>query len=146
MKRPVGVTIVSVLAIIGGGIQLLASLGYLGFTALRTSLILGTVSGITPTMILGTGVLSVLIGVLAIAFGIGALSLKTWSWLTGLIVWGTSLLISVVQLAVTGVAFVPVVSGIIAVAILVYLSSAPVRTALGVETGDHYTTHTPSAV
>jgi hypothetical protein len=146
MKRPVGVTIVSVLAIIGGAIQLLASLGYLGFSALRTTIVLGTLSGITPVMIMGTGVLSMIIGVLAIAFGIGALSLKSWSWLTGLFVWGASLLVSVVQLAVTGVAFVPVVSGIIALAILVYLSSTPVRSALGVETGDHYTTHTPSAV
>ena len=102
MKRPVGITIVSVLAIIGGGIQLLASLGYLGFTALRTPLILGVVSGMSPAMLLGTGVLSLIIGVLAIAFGIGALSLKSWSWLTGLIVWGVSLVFSVVQLSVTG--------------------------------------------
>ncbi len=56
MKRPVGVTIVSVLAIIGGAIQLLSSLGYLGFSALRTTDCLGTLSGISPVMILGTGV------------------------------------------------------------------------------------------
>ena len=146
MKRPVGVTIVSVLAIIGGGIQLLASLGYLGFSAIQTSLILGTVSGISPLMVLGTGLLSLVIGVLAITFGFGALSLKSWSWMTGLVVWGVSLAFSIVQLAVTGIAVIPVVSALVAIGILAYLASSPVREALGVESGDHYTTHTPSAV
>ncbi len=145
MKRPVGITVVSILAIIGGGIQLLASLGYLGFTGLRTPLILGVVSGMSPAMLLGTGVLSLVIGVMAIAFGIGALSLKSWSWITGLIVWGVSLVFSVVQLSVTGFSVLPVLAAIFALAILVYLSSETVRDALGIEVGSHSSTHHPSA-
>jgi hypothetical protein len=146
MKRPVGVTVVSVLAIIGGAIQLLSSLGYLGFSGLRTSVILGVVSGLSPAMMLGSGVLSLVVGVLAIGFGIGALSLKSWAWITGLVVWGVSLVFSVVQLAVIGFGILPVVSAVVALAILIYLSSAPVREALGIESGGHYTTHHPSAV
>jgi hypothetical protein len=146
MKRPVGITVVSVLAIIGGAIQLLAALGYLGLSALRTSLILGVVSGISPAMMLGTGALSLIIGVTAIAFAIGALSLKSWAWVTGLIVWGVSLVVSVIQMAVIGVAFVPVATALVAVAIIVYLSSTTVREALGVQSSEQYTTHHPSAV
>ena len=48
--------------------------------------------------------------------------------------------------AVTGIALVPVLSALVAVAILIYLSTASVREALGVEIGSHYTTHHPSAV
>ncbi len=145
MKRPVGITIVSVLALIGGGIQVLSSLGYFGLTTLRTPLILGVVSGMSPAMILGTGVLSLIIGVLAIAFGIGALSLKSWSWLTGIVVWGTSLVFSLIQLSVTGISVLPVLAAIFAVSILAYLSTVSVREALGVEVGGHSTTHHPSA-
>jgi len=145
MKRPVGITVLSILAIIGGGIQLLSSLGYFGLTTVRTPLILGVVTGMSPAMILGTGVLSLIIGVLAIAFGIGALSLKSWAWMTGLVVWGVSLVFSVIQLSVTGISVLPVLAALFAVAILVYLSSAPVREALGVEVGSHSTTHHPSA-
>ena len=146
MKRPVGVTIVSVLGILGGAIMLLSSLGYLGVTALRTSLILGVMSGISPIMVLGTGVLSMIIGVVAITFGIGALSLKSWAWMTGVVVWGASLVLSVLQLAVAGTAVIPLLSAVVAVAILGYLSSASVREAFGVEIGGHSTTHHPSAV
>jgi len=146
MKRPVGVTIVSVLAIIGGALVFLSSLGYLGLAALRTSMFIGVISGLSPSLVLGTGVISLIVGVMAIAFGFGALSMKSWAWLTGVVVWGTSLVLSVVQLAVTGIALIPTLTAVVAVAILGYLSSAPVREALGVQTGEHYTTHHPSAV
>jgi len=87
-----------------------------------------------------------IIGATSIAFGVGALSMKSWAWLTGLVVWGTSLVLSIVQLAVTGTALIPVLSAIVAVAILGYLASSSVREAFGVEIGSHSTTHHPSAV
>lgn len=146
MKRPGGVTFIAVLAILGGGVQLLASLGYFGLQALRTAMWIGVVSGLTPVMMLGSGVLSLVIGVAAIAFGVGALSLKSWAWGTGLVVWSISLLVSIVQLFVTGFATVPVISGLVAIAIIAYLASAPARAAFGIQPSDHYTTQHPSAV
>lgn len=146
MKRPVGVTIVAVLAIIGGSMQLLSSLGYLGLSALRTPILLGAVTGIAPAMMFWIGVLSLSIGVLAIASGIGALSLKKWAWLTSLVVWGTGLILSVIQMGVTGFGVVSVASGIIALAILIYLMTVPVFSAFGIETAEQRSTHHPSAV
>ena len=90
--------------------------------------------------------LSLIIGVASIAFGVGALSLKSWAWPMGIVVWGGSLILSVVQLAVTGIALIPVLSAIVAVAILGYLASSSVREVFHVEIGSHSTTHHPSAV
>jgi hypothetical protein len=145
MKRPVGVTILSVLALIGGSILVLSSLGYLGISALRTSILVGVVSGMSPMLVVSTGIVSLVLGGLAIAFGIGALGMKSWAWLTGMVVWSLSLVLGVVQLAVTGISVVPVLSVLFAIAILAYLASGSVRDAFGVEGGGHYTSHHPTA-
>lgn len=145
MKRPVGVTIVSALAFVGGGALLLMSLGYLGFASLQTPLLLGATAGYDSTMLLGSGLITLALGVLSIAMGIGMMSLKRWAWLTGIVVWVSTLVLSAIQLAVNGIAVMPVLAVLISVAILVYLSREQVFGAVGIETPEHFTTHHPSA-
>ncbi len=145
MKRPVGVTILSVLALIGGSVLVLSSLGYLGISALRTSILVGVLSGMPPLLVMSAGVVSLILGGLAITFGIGALSMKSWAWMTGMVVWSLSLVLGIAQLALTGISVVPVLSVVIGIAILAYLASGSVREAFGIESGEHYTTHHPSA-
>lgn len=145
MKRPVGVTVVSVLVFVGGGILLLTALPYLGFTALQSPLFLGTTTGFDSVAMLGSGVIGMVLGVLSIAVGIGLLSLKRWAWLTGLVVWVSTLVLSAIQLAVSGIAVLPILTVVLSVAILVYLTREQVFGAVGVEVPEHYTTHRPSA-
>ena len=86
MKRPTGVTILAVIAIIYGVISLLVSLlGILGLVLIA--------SGVTrvATTYGGTGNLTyavigdVILGTLYLVFGIGALRLKRWAWTTGVV-------------------------------------------------------------
>lgn len=145
MKRPVGVTVVSSLSIAGGALLLLEAIGYLGLPALRTTLLLGTLTGITSFMILFAGVLTGALGAAAILAGVGALSLRRRAWLAGLVTWGIAIIFAGVQLVSSGVALLPVLTGIIAIVTLIYMSSEAVFGAFGIETPEHYTTHHPSA-
>ena len=145
MKRPVSITIVSILSIAGGAALVLEAIGYLGFPALRTTFFLGTLTGYSSLMLLVSGVLTLAMGAIAVVAGIGALSLRRWAWLTGLVVWGASVVFAGVQLVSSGVALMPVLVGIVAIVTLIYLSSERVFGLFGVETPEHYTTHHPSA-
>jgi hypothetical protein len=86
MKRPLGITILGVIAVIYGIFNLLvALLGLLG-SALKAS-------GVAPAAIkYSAGTLAyatisdAVLGVLFLAFGIGALRLKGWAWTVGVAV------------------------------------------------------------
>jgi len=145
MKRPVGVTIVSIIAFVGGGVLLLMSLGYLGFASLQTRLLLGTTAGFDATIMLASGVISLVLAVLSVATGVGMMSLKRWGWLTGIVAWVSALVLSVIQIVVSGFALMPVFTVLIAVATLAFLSREQVFEAVGIEAPEHITTHHPSA-
>lgn len=126
MKRTVGISIIAIVAIVVGALQLLASIGYIGAVSLPTLfsplfLALGGIFGFA----MAYGVL----GVAALTFGIGAWLMKPWSWVLGVVLTGTNLILAVVQLFVLGFVIAPVFIGVVSVAILAYLYSPSVRTA-----------------
>jgi len=145
MKRPVGVTILGVLAIIVGVLNVALALPYLGMTTLAIPAITGSIAGIGATMVLTWGVLMLLFGIFQIAIGVGAFQLRSWAWVAGVTVFALNLVLALIQLFTVGAVAGVVVSAIVTAGVLAYLYSHDVRTAFDHEDGSlfHSGHHTP---
>jgi len=130
MKRPVGVTVIAVLAIIGGILQLVGSLPYLGL-ALGLRAYTGPLASSTNAYAITAGMAMIAIGVLELVFGIGALRLSHWVWTFGVTVFIISLVVTVGQMFVFGFASGLVLWAAIDVIVLAYLYTHAVREAFG---------------
>jgi len=125
--RPTGVTILAVLALIGGVFGILGALALmLGGAAAST-----VDAGIGGSALI-YGILSLAISVAYLAFGIGAWGLKPWAWSLGIIIAGASVLLSLISIllgwnTISGVIINVVVSGVI----LYYLFTPGVKAAFG---------------
>jgi len=86
MKRPAGITIIAVLALAAGIINLLQGVRILGFVAF------GPGQAFSETSI--TGWLTLILGVVWIVVGAAFWRLDTWAWLFGVVVVGVSLIIA----------------------------------------------------
>lgn len=96
-QRPTGVTILAVLAIIGGFLGLCGSLTLFGVGGL--GMVAGEISaGASAALFGGLGLLSAL---LSLIFGFGAWTLKPWAWILGIIGAGISIASNLLSL-VTG--------------------------------------------
>lgn len=133
MKRPVGVTILAVIAIIYGIFSLLlALLGLLGTALLASGA--GHVQYSTGTLIYAT-ISDAVLGILYLAFGIGAFSLKRWAWTTGVVALVLDVIRQIVGVVIHGfsasnaVGFI--ITIVIAVVVLWYLFRPQVRAAFG---------------
>jgi len=134
MKRPTGVTVISVLAIIGAVLGVLAALPFLGITSF------GFISGVSgqsgllaigSTLGLGIAVMWILVSVVQLVFGIGALQLRSWAWTLGIVLFGLTLLMYVASLVTVGITASAVVGALIAAVVIAYLYSHDVREAFG---------------
>jgi hypothetical protein len=133
MKRPVGITILAILAIIGGVLQLLGGLSFLGITALAVPGL--EAAGLAEGFGLGAGTVLIIMSVLSVVFGIGALMLRSWAWTLGVVLFGISLVANLVIMFMGGLTVSVVVSALIAAGIIAYLYTDSVRTAFGHEHG-----------
>jgi len=143
MKRPIGVTILAWLAIIGGVLEILvaifavvtlmAALALSGAAAASGAL--GAGAGLAMASIFGL-VLTVWLGVLGIfgiVFGAGALGLKPWAWTVGVIwcyVAAVSDVINIFASRGSGI-FGAIIGVLFSLAILYYLYTQEVRVAFG---------------
>ena len=143
MKRPVGVTIVAIIAIIGGVLQLVGGLGLLGavtgFLPGLTQALTGALpatggAALFGALGIGAGVVAFIMGVLSIVFGVGALGLKPWAWTLGVVLYAISVVAGLVAL-VGAFNVATLISTAVAAAILVYLMTHDVRMAFGHEDG-----------
>jgi uncharacterized membrane protein len=83
MKRPVGVTILAVIAVIYGVFSLLlALLGLLGSALLASHVAAAAIKYSAGTLAYAT-ISDAVLGILYLAFGIGAFRLKGWAWTAG---------------------------------------------------------------
>lgn len=83
MKRPVGITILAVIAVIYGIFNLLlALLGLLGSALLASRVAAAAIKYSAGTLAYAT-ISDAILGILFLAFGIGALRLKGWAWTMG---------------------------------------------------------------
>jgi uncharacterized membrane protein (DUF2068 family) len=125
MQRPTGVTIIAVLAAIGGIFGLLASLVLLGLGAAGTASGLGGLAFVAGIIVLAYAVLS-----LVLAYGFW--TLKSWAWPLGVGVQVLGIVQAVLQFMNDSSQVVSlVISLAIAAVILWYLYQPHVKAAFG---------------
>jgi hypothetical protein len=133
MKRPAGVTILALIAIIYGIFSLLlALLGLLGSALLASGA--GHVKYSAGTLAYAT-ITDAVLGILYLAFGIGAFALRRWAWTTGVAALVLDVVRQVVGVVIHGfsagntVGFI--ITIVIAIVLLWYLFRPDVRAAFG---------------
>lgn len=126
VERPMGVTILAVLALIGGVLGVIGSIVLFGLGGVAS-----TVSGGLGGMTMLFAILGLAQAVLSIAFGVGAWSLQPWAWMLGVVAMGLSVALTVVSMIITGFGFNYIISLAIAAVVLYYLFTPEVRRAFG---------------
>lgn len=127
-SRPLGITIMAIVAAIFGALGLLAGLALFGLSGL-----LGAVGGAS---VAGQGMMSSLLAlvtaVLALAFAYGAWTLKPWAWPLGLAFAAFAVVSGVIGLATGDTDATSVVIGLAIAAVVVwYLLRPSVKAAFG---------------
>ena len=131
MNRPMGITVLAVVALIWGLVKLLVGFGVL--TASGLAAVFGGPVGMVAGAVGAIAGCFLIIGpILQILFGIGALSLRPWAWWMGIV--GTGITVFGALLRIMGGA--PAGSTLFSVAIplliLIYLLRQPVRQVFGI--------------
>jgi hypothetical protein len=121
MKRPVGVTILAVIAIVYGVFNLLiALLGLLG-TALKASGVGAAAIKFSAGTLVYATISDALLGILLLAFGVGALQLKRWAWAAGVAALVLEVVRQIVGVVMQGLRAGTIVRGGITVALVALL-------------------------
>lgn len=134
MKRPVGVTILAPIGIIYGAFSLLlALLGLLGSALLASGV--GRVQ-YSPGQLVYATISDAILGILYLAFGIGALRLRGWAWTVGIVALVLDVVRQVAGFVITqGFGATRIVGAtittVIALVLLWYLFRPNVRAAFG---------------
>lgn len=122
MKRPFGVTVIAIFALIGGLLGLcLPTLGMIGSTLLGPLAAVGVVASVF--FIVGP--------LLQLIFAFGAFGLRPWAWILGLISTGITVLGVVINLFEGASFWSAIWGGLIPIIIFFYLLSPKVRQAFG---------------
>jgi hypothetical protein len=133
MQRPLGVTILGILAIIGGVLGLCGGIAGLTGGALLASSSLATTSSTAAAATGAVFIWSIVLlalGVLDLVMGVGALMLKGRAWTLGIGLEAVSILLGIYNIT-QGAVGSAVVGIIIAGIILYYLFTPEVRKAFG---------------
>jgi len=89
--RPKGLTVLGILAIVGGAIAVVFGLANLGtgIEALESLRPADAIASTAPLnsghILMITGVINLVVGIINLLFGFGTLKLKTWAWWLGII-------------------------------------------------------------
>lgn len=137
--RPTGITILAILAVVAGAANILAGLGFIAGAPLIPGLAVGTVaedvSGSLKSIALIIGVAWLVVGAAQLAFAYGAWTLKPWGWILGLVIEGSSILLTIIVGVMAGnlvatltVSLIPLA---VAIIIIAYLLSPRVKSAFG---------------
>jgi len=135
--RPMGITILAILSVIGGIFGLIGGLGLIAGGALLGGAVGGTTGAALGGMAFIFGIVTLGFAVAYIAFAYGAWTLKAWGWMLGVIMALASIVWTILGIVLSGdiVANLISVSTIISVAIpliiLYYLNTPVVKSAFG---------------
>jgi uncharacterized membrane protein (DUF2068 family) len=126
--RPLGVTILAILAAIAGFLSLLGGVaalgisGQIGATAAQPGL---------ASVIVVLSILILLLGLLYLAFAYGAWRLRPWAWSLGVVAAVVEIVLQVLDLLGGRDVVTVAVNVLVGVAILWYLNTPAVRAAFG---------------
>jgi hypothetical protein len=135
MKRPTSMTVIAWLAIVAGALEAFLSTAYFGLSSLFLGAV--TVTPLTSSLAsfsFAIGISLLVLGVLAVVFGIGALSQRSWAWMLGIVTFALTAIAGVSYMLILGVAGVTVASVlglVLSIAIVAYLFTETGREALG---------------
>jgi hypothetical protein len=124
MKRPFGVTVIAILALLGG----LFGLCWPILVFMGSSLF----GGILGTVGTFAGIFLIIGPILQLIFAFGAFGLKRWAWYLGLIASGITVLGVIINLFSGGGFFSAIWGSTISVIIFIYLLTPKVKAAFGV--------------
>jgi hypothetical protein len=125
--RPQGVTILAVLAAIGGVLGIVAGAALAGIGGL----VAGSGAGFLAGFIAVFGLIAIAQSVLLLAFAYGAWTLQPWGWTLGVIAEVVGLVLSVLFIVNGSSISSQIVGIVIAGAILYYLFTPSVKAAFG---------------
>ena len=133
MNRPMGITVLAVVALIWGFVKLLV-----GFGVLTASGLAAVFGGPVGWAVGGLGAIAgffLVIGpILQILFGIGALSLRPWAWWMGILGPGMTVFGALLRILGGAPGGATLFSVAIPLLIFIYLLRQPVRSAFGIGT------------
>lgn len=122
MKRPLGITIIAILALLSGLFGLcLPILAFMGSTLLGPLAVVGVVAG--GLLIIGP--------VLQLIFAYGAFNLRSWAWYLGLIASGITVVGVIINLFQRAPFWSTIWGSILPIIIFIYLLTPNVRQAFG---------------
>jgi len=132
MKRPIGVWIIGILALIVAILRILGGFTALGVGGLALTGTLGEeVGGSLGAEALGVGIASLIIGFLVLIFALAFLGLRHWSWAALMIIQLLTIVVVVVQFIFDGFHWSSLTTIIIPVIIVFYLTRPRIRQAFG---------------
>jgi len=127
MQRPLGVTILAILAAIGGVLGILAGLVLVGLSsAVAAADMVLPLSGAVAIL----GIITIVVSLGDLAFAYGAWGLKPWAWMLGIVLEAIGIVVNLAEWR-SATASSTVVSIVIAGAIIYYLYQPHVRRAFG---------------
>jgi len=133
--RPTGITILAILALIGGVFGILGGLALLAGGALLGGMLGGAEGVALGGIAFIFGVIALAIAIADLAFAYGAWTLKPWGWSLGVIIQLANLVVIAVQAVLSGDIAGTLTSSIISIAIsaiiLYYLNTPGVKQAFG---------------
>ena len=127
-QRPTGITILAVLALVGGVFYLLSALasGFLGGGLAATFVGTG-VGGLFALL----GIVALVLGIAYLAFAYGAWTLKPWGWILGVAIAVVGLALSLVYVLQGDAITNQLISVVVDIIILYYLNTPDVKKAFG---------------
>jgi hypothetical protein len=129
VKRPLGVWIIGILALIGAIFRILGGITALGVSGLAMAGKLGEEGSSVGGEALGIGIVTLVIGVLVLIFAIAFLGLRGWAWIAMMIFELITIVVVVVQFIYDGFNWASLVGIIIPAIIVFYLTRPRVRDA-----------------
>lgn len=126
-ERPMGITVLAVLALVTGILSLVSGLALLGVGGLG---IFG--AGATGGNVLALGALTFALAPVSLGVGYGFWAMKPWAWAAGLATYCASLGVSVFAVLLAGASIVSVAVAVgVAIFVIVYLMQPKVRAVFG---------------
>lgn len=122
-QRPTGITILAILALIGGGLTLLAGVTYIAFGSVA-----GGRSGGLGELVVVLGIVLLVTAAIELAFAYGAWRLRPWAWALGIAGAALGIVSNVLQIVDgQGSLAAPIASIVVFGAIIYYLNTPAVK-------------------